>query len=317
MTISSIVLRKSRFVQSYLFLLLYRCRYGRKSYLLYGKSWIWISLSLLYVYYWRFTTLQRDKTHHLYSLYEANSIRCRYTNGSLSRIWRGGNTSSKIVPPNYNWKNIDINYEICDLLKEKYTFLFTLEGFENIYDYTLVKCHGELDNKWEDAFFFLKDMFESIVGVAPLDEQKYIYITRKGAENISLHRGKKVRSILNEEELVRAILPLGFDYIQLETLCFADKIRLFQSSKCILAPNTAALMFCIFCKKECTIIEMIPKYVVGQYGTHWAQNQYELMTNYLQLPYIRFQHYAYVEEQLNGVVRVDILCDTLQNVLHT
>lgn len=225
--------------------------------------------------------------------------------------------TTRTFPPDYNWENCKINYEICDLLKEKYQFVFTLEDFPQYESYTFIKCFGEPAETWEGAFGFLKSLFEEIVGVAPLDPNKYIYITRKGSETISLHGGKKVRCILNEEELIQAILPLGFDYVQLETLCFADKIRLFQSSNCILAPNTAALMFCIFCKKECTVIEMIPKYSIGQYGTHWAQNQYELMTTFLNIPYIRFQHYAYVEEHLNGVIRVDILRDTLQNILYT
>ena len=214
---------------------------------------------------------------------------------------------TKDFPLDYNWKNLDVHYEICDLLKDKYEFLFTLEDFPNLESYTVVKCHGEPDTTWYKAFPFLKSLFEEIVGHASLNPTQYVYITRKGSQSISLHKGKLVRCILNEEELLDTLTPLGFQCIQLETLSFPDKIRLFQSSKIVLAPNTAALMFCLFSNKDSHIIEMIPRYIVGQYNTHWDQTQYQTMCEYMNLSYTRFQQFREVEDNLNAVIETEAL----------
>ena len=225
--------------------------------------------------------------------------------------------TTRDFPADYNWDNCKIHYEICDLLKEKYQFIFSLEDFPDYEHYSFVKCFGEPAETWEGAFAFLKQTFEEIAGVAPLDPKKYIYITRKGSETISLHGGKKVRCILNEDEVLQTITPLGFQCVQLETLPFLEKIRLFQSAKVVMAPNTAALMFCIFSNPKSHIVECIPNYVIGQFKTHWNQTQYKVMCEVMGIPYTRFQQYTYVEDYLNGNLHIPSLWICLQAITST
>ena len=220
-------------------------------------------------------------------------------------------------PPDYNWDNCKINYEICELLKDKYQFIYTLEELPSYESYTIVKSGGEENDVWGDSFQFLKSLFEDIVGKAPLNPNKYIYITRKGSEIISLHGGKKVRCILNEDELLNAIQPLGFQCVQLETLSFIDKIRLFQSAKIVVAPNTAALMFCLFSTTNSHIVELIPRYIVGQFKTHWKQTQYQEMCEMMNISYTRFQSYTYVEDYLNGTIDIPSLVLFLQSIVNS
>lgn len=221
--------------------------------------------------------------------------------------------TTRDFPANYDWKNIEINYEICNLLKDKYQFVFTLEDFPNLDDYTIEKSIGDKGEDGKKTLCFLKNLFEEIIGTEPLNNETYVYITRKGSETISLHGGKKVRCILNEDELIKGLHDFNFQYVQLETLPFVEKIKLFQRAKIILAPNSAALMFCIFCNKESLVIEMIPSYNVGEYKTHWDQRQYENMCRIMSIPYHRFQHFSHVEDYLNGNIRVDILKEFLNS----
>ena len=79
----------------------------------------------------------------------------------------------------------------------------------------------------------------------------YIFISRTKA---------KSRRIVNENELLESLLPLGFIPYVLEEMSFADQVRLFSRAKIIVAPHGAGLSNMIFAQ-QCAIIELFGSYI--------------------------------------------------------
>jgi len=65
------------------------------------------------------------------------------------------------------------------------------------------------------------------------------------------------RKIENEEELVEALTPYGFEIVHLEHMSAEEQIRLFSNAECIIGSHGAALTNLIYSKNP-KVIELIP-----------------------------------------------------------
>ena len=70
-------------------------------------------------------------------------------------------------------------------------------------------------------------------------------------------RGSNVRPLVNEDELVSALVRLGFVAIRPEALSIADQVRLFRGAEAIVAPHGAGLTNLGFCRPGCVVLELL------------------------------------------------------------
>jgi len=78
---------------------------------------------------------------------------------------------------------------------------------------------------------------------------------------IFISRGcRGARSIVNENELVRALRPLGFERYRLERMPVADQIAIFSSAECVIGPHGAGLTNLAFCRPGTKVVEISTPY---------------------------------------------------------
>jgi len=76
-------------------------------------------------------------------------------------------------------------------------------------------------------------------------------------EKILLLRKSQVRSDVDfENSLLKALIPKGFQYINLDHLSNSEQINLFANAKIIVAVHGAALSNIVFSKSDCSIFEI-------------------------------------------------------------
>jgi hypothetical protein len=73
------------------------------------------------------------------------------------------------------------------------------------------------------------------------------------------------RRIVNEDEVIRALTPLGFSVYLLEEMSYAEQVRLFAQAKIIVAPHGAGLTNLIFAENP-IIIELFGAYVGREFA---------------------------------------------------
>ena len=83
--------------------------------------------------------------------------------------------------------------------------------------------------------------------------------------------------LLNEEELMNCLKPLGFQKYELEDLSLLQQAVLFNSAKIIVAPHGAGLGNILFCNDNVRIIELFPP---GSFHKHYQTISQKLDFNY-------------------------------------
>ena len=66
------------------------------------------------------------------------------------------------------------------------------------------------------------------------------------------------RELSNEDEILRFLEPLGFEFVLPERLQFAEQVELFQQAEAIVAPHGAGLANIVFCRPGTVVIELFP-----------------------------------------------------------
>lgn len=87
------------------------------------------------------------------------------------------------------------------------------------------------------------------------EEQHRLLLTRRGAST---------RRFVNEDELVRALAPLGFDPVDLTELSFEDQVVLFADAEIVVAPHGAGLINTIY-STDVKILEVFGEFVSPLY----------------------------------------------------
>ncbi len=77
--------------------------------------------------------------------------------------------------------------------------------------------------------------------------RRRIYVTRANAGG---------RQLLNEDELLSTLEPLGFERVALERLPFAQQVALFADADMVIAPHGAGLANIAFCKPGTIVVEL-------------------------------------------------------------
>lgn len=113
---------------------------------------------------------------------------------------------------------------------------------------------GKLTHATKWSCRFLRTAFVRAFKIATTTAKTRLYISRDRA---------KYRRILNEDELLGILEPLGFQCVRPETLSFEEQVRLFASAEIVIAPHGAGLTNTIFCEPGTKIVEIFsPNYIL-------------------------------------------------------
>lgn len=83
---------------------------------------------------------------------------------------------------------------------------------------------------------------------------------------ISRKKAKQGRSIINEDEILELLTPLGFKSYVLEEMDFEEQMKLFSKAEIVISPHGAGLTNIIFCPPETKVMEICnPEYSVNCY----------------------------------------------------
>ena len=118
-----------------------------------------------------------------------------------------------------------------------------------------------------------------------------IYISRSQASG---------RQVINEDEVIKVLSPLGFVSYSLENMSFVEQIRLFLSAEIIIGPHGAGFTNIIFSRKKPIVVELV---------TPWVSPHYFLISTILDFPYWSIechQPYSQKVRQTRGNLIVDI-----------
>jgi hypothetical protein len=117
------------------------------------------------------------------------------------------------------------------------------------YSHNHIQLPSFQDWVYPELYTYIRFLFQSHMG--QLKQGNRIYISRS--------RGRSVRQIVNEEELMKYLEPFGFRRVFMEDLEVKDQIRLFSEAEIIITPHGSALAFSTFCSENATIIEILDK----------------------------------------------------------
>lgn len=218
--------------------------------------------------------------------------------------------------PNFSFTTADINYEIVHLFEPEFQFIDTLSGIDldAIEVRSFVGEPGSNCSVPNITHVYLRNFVLSKIPTSIIEKGKRVYLTRKNSNNLTINNGILKRHVLNEDEMMEALIPLNFEYIHLENLSLKEKIHLFQTSEIILSPNSGGLTFSIFANHHTTIIELMPIFSIGdQYFT--KQEQFLEIGRAVGIDIHRFQEMKRVESELNMEVDVPKLVDHVQTII--
>lgn len=129
---------------------------------------------------------------------------------------------------------------------------------------------------------------------------------------ISRNRSRK-RMVLNEEELMTRLKPLGFEKYELEELSLLEQVSLFNSAQIIVAPHGAGLGNILFCNNNVRIIELFPP---GSFHKHYKTISQKLDFNYLSVVSDKVYDRDLLMENVDNGLHEDFEAN-LDTILHT
>jgi hypothetical protein len=99
---------------------------------------------------------------------------------------------------------------------------------------------------------FLRDRFLSQADRA-LPSSKLIYVTRQAC---------KRRRVLNEDELLAVLRPMGFEVVNPATMNFDEQVHLFAQARMVVGAHGGALSNLVFCSPGTAVLELFsPRYI--------------------------------------------------------
>ena len=101
-----------------------------------------------------------------------------------------------------------------------------------------------------DDYRWLRERVRAALDEAPSESGRRLYVSRQGID-----RGRRVR---NHEAVMRALEPLGFRSVAMESLPFREQVRLVTEAETILGPHGAGLVNALF-GTDPTVVELLPE----------------------------------------------------------
>jgi hypothetical protein len=219
----------------------------------------------------------------------------------------------KIYIPFIKQKYENYHLESLALLSDKFEIIFDLKEYPN---YKVIDNYGEpllsLEKNLEipkhvdpNAHKFIRELF--LKKEYEFNPKKYVFLLRHVTKNTAPD-GIVRRRIINEEEIINLLKPLNFEFVDLATLNFEEKIKLFNTSSIILSPQSGGLVFSIFANNKTNIIEICPT------NSYQYCDQYKDICTALNINFFRYQKFRYQDYHSNMDIDTTNLIDIINIV---
>jgi capsular polysaccharide biosynthesis protein len=100
-----------------------------------------------------------------------------------------------------------------------------------------------------ETFEDVRDLYMNHYGITLSAPRRRLLISRNR---------QKSRHLLNEDRVLDALRPLGFELVDPGTLDHADQVRLFNEAEAVVAVEGAALTNIVFCQPGTRVLEIRP-----------------------------------------------------------
>jgi capsular polysaccharide biosynthesis protein len=110
--------------------------------------------------------------------------------------------------------------------------------------------HTGLPSNWSCRW--LRDRLVAAVG-GPSTRDRRLYVSRSGAPK---------RHVVNEQDVIELLAPLGFEVVRAEELSFAEQVRTFAEADVLVAPHGAATTSIVFSEHMSVLEFFEPSYVI-------------------------------------------------------
>jgi hypothetical protein len=151
---------------------------------------------------------------------------------------------------------------------------------------------GRLPKHYEDwslppYYTFIKQLYAPHISPS-IQKHQRIYISR--------NYDSKIRHILNENELIQELTPLGFRVIIMSQLSLKEQIQLFSSSDIIISPHGANLAFMLFAHPETTVFEFNGEgrrhysHIAWSYDMDYFRIKTEMVNEHMRVNIPAFMH---------------------------
>ena len=127
---------------------------------------------------------------------------------------------------------------------------------------------GYLDWVPQGTINFLRQTFLPKMSLGSGEYSQNIYISRSRS---------RARYVINEEEVIEQLVPLGFQTVFLEEMSVTEQVALFANAKVIISPHGSSLTNLVFCSRDTTVIEL--------FSPHYLRTDYWIIAQQLQLKY--------------------------------
>lgn len=107
---------------------------------------------------------------------------------------------------------------------------------------------GEIGAPTWETCRFLRETF--LRGAADRRPELRLYVRRRDA---------LTRRVVNEEEVLAALVPLGFEAVDLERLSVAAQVDLFARAAVVVGPHGAGMTNLVFCPPGAGLVEFMPR----------------------------------------------------------
>jgi capsular polysaccharide biosynthesis protein len=112
-----------------------------------------------------------------------------------------------------------------------------------------------IGNYSEWAIRWIRDRFLPLAPPATPAQPRRLFISRAKAAT---------RRLLNEDELLSELAPLGFERVFMEDYSFIDGVRLLRDADAVVSPHGSNIVNIVFCRPGTPVIEIFsPKYVAA------------------------------------------------------
>lgn len=154
-----------------------------------------------------------------------------------------------------NYKFILRNYDYKHNFVKNYIKLFNFD--DNLIKVSHNKTLIELQQitfckdllSLEDSLFFSKKVIELMEA-----NYKNELVKFSGLKKIYIPRYN--RTLVNQDDLIAELVKLGFFIFEPSAFSILEQIAIYHAADIIIAPHGAALLNCMFCKKETQVIEL-------------------------------------------------------------
>lgn len=117
-------------------------------------------------------------------------------------------------------------------------------------------------NPNKQTCYIIRELFKSHM----LSGKRRLYISRSG-----------LRRVLNEDAVIKTLLPYGFEIIKSETLSFQEQIAMFSQAEVVIGPHGAGFSNIVFCDPGTKVLEIFsPTYIGHCYWFLGASNNLDL-----------------------------------------